>query len=462
MAQSVKRLIPFFRPNAAASGSSAPRDAADQRGLADVLEVVGHHADEPDAEGHRRIERAVDDPVEIAVAERTHELDRARVHGVVIVDQQHARRDAHRGDVVRAVPVAGRPWVEGQPEPLVPPAGRPHLLARRCRRDVIVLDASEVPDEPRNRVCFGVDPEGQLLGAQTVDDVVNERANAVERVDEERRAVHANSLPEGSAGHADRARGLHVGTSGWHYADWRGAFYPKTLATREWLAYYAQRFPTVELNNTFYRLPNRSGFESWAAQTPEGFVFTVKASRYLTHIRRLRDPAEPVARLLDAASGLGEKLGPVLLQFPPSLRLDEPALAAALDAFGGRVRVACEFRHDSWHCDGVYELLRSRDAALALTDRRSRHGPLVRTAAWGFLRMHEGRATPAPCYGHAALTTWVERLADLWGRHADCFVYFNNDHAACAVRDAQTFAALARRRGLDVHEAAPARPPGAD
>jgi len=250
---------------------------------------------------------------------------------------------------------------------------------------------------------------------------------------------------------------LRVGTSGWHYRDWRAVFYPEKLPARRWLEYYAGRFGTVELNNTFYRLPNAAGFRNWKAQTPDDFLFTVKASRFLTHYRRLRDPAEPVERLLAAAGALAEKLGPVLLQLPPNLEIDVPALEEVFDAFGDRVRLVCEFRHASWHCDAVYDLMSARDVSLCLTDRRNRHGPLVRTASWGFVRMHEGVATPRPHYGSRALAAWVARVAAFWGTSGDCFVYFNNDHGGCAIRDAFEFAALARHEGLPVHRASAER-----
>jgi uncharacterized protein YecE (DUF72 family) len=242
---------------------------------------------------------------------------------------------------------------------------------------------------------------------------------------------------------------LRVGTSGWHYADWRGAFYPKGVPQRSWLRYYAEQFPTVELNNSFYRLPDVSGFRRWKEQTPDGFVFTVKASRFLTHYRRLRDPEEPVERLLAAAAGLGEKLGPVLLQLPPDMAVECERLEQTLEAFAGRVQLACEFRHGSWFCDEVYDVLRARDVALCLTDRRNRHGPLVRTASWVFVRMHEGTAAPHPSYGTRALHTWTDRIAELWGTGADGYVYFNNDHFGCAVRNAAEFAAIGERAGLD-------------
>src|SRR5437879_4771400 len=135
---------------------------------------------------------------------------------------------------------------------------------------------------------------------------------------------------------------LYVGTSGWQYRDWRQAFYPKDVPQREWLRYYAGRFATVELNNSFYRLPERSSFERWRDETPEDFVVAVKMSRFLTHLRRLRDPGAPVELFLDHARGLGDKLGPILLQLPPQLKADPERLAGALDRFPENVRVAVE------------------------------------------------------------------------------------------------------------------------
>lgn len=239
-----------------------------------------------------------------------------------------------------------------------------------------------------------------------------------------------------------------VGTSGWQYRHWRERFYPGTLAQGEWLEFYAERFATVEINNTFYNLPRPDVFERWARRTPDDFLFVVKASRYLTHIKKLREPREPVERLMEGASRLGPKLGAVLLQLPPSLRIDVPALEDTLTAFPAGVRIALEPRHASWFDDEVRALLERHGAALSLVDRRNRRSPLWRTADWTYLRLHEGRAAPRPCYGRAALTTWARRLADGWEAGADCYVFFNNDPAACAVRDAIVFARQADRLSL--------------
>jgi uncharacterized protein YecE (DUF72 family) len=239
-----------------------------------------------------------------------------------------------------------------------------------------------------------------------------------------------------------------IGTSGWQYGDWRPAFYPPRLPQARWLEWFSERFATVESNNAFYRLPDGDVFAAWRDRTPDDFVMAVKMSRFLTHIRRLREPEEPVKRFLDRATCLGAKLGPVLLQLPPQLRADLGRLRETLAEFPSSVRVAVEFRHDSWYTPEVRTLLEERGAALCLADRRGPQTPLWRTADWTYLRFHEGRATPRPCYGRAALDAWARRLADGFG-DAEAFVYFNNDPRSCAIANAIEFAGAVRRAGLE-------------
>ena len=247
-----------------------------------------------------------------------------------------------------------------------------------------------------------------------------------------------------------------IGTSGWQYRHWRGRFYPEGLAVPRWLGHYSERFATVEVNNAFYRLPELSTFKKWAEAVGDDFIFAVKASRYLTHVRRLHDPEEPVQRLLERASGLGAKLGPVLLQLPPDLGADLDALDRALGCFPREVRVAVEFRHDGWWSPEAREVLERHGASLCLTDRDGRRSPRWRTADWGYLRLHGGRARPPSCYGRAALQTWADELAELWPPPAELYVYFNNDQNGCAPHDARWLAAAAQRAGL-----APSRVPAA-
>jgi uncharacterized protein YecE (DUF72 family) len=241
---------------------------------------------------------------------------------------------------------------------------------------------------------------------------------------------------------------VRIGTSGWQYRDWAGSFYPAGLAQRGWLESYAERFATVESNNAFYRLPERRIFEAWAERTPPDFLMAVKVSRYLTHIKRLAEPEEPVARFVERVAGLGDKLGPVLLQLPPQLRCDIGRLERTLDRFPAAMKVAVEFRHSTWFVDDVRRLLTERGVALCLADRRKPLTPLWRTTDWTYLRFHEGRAAPRPCYGRQALATWARRLADGWSPDEDVWVYFNNDPNACAPWDAARFARLVRRVGL--------------
>jgi uncharacterized protein YecE (DUF72 family) len=259
-----------------------------------------------------------------------------------------------------------------------------------------------------------------------------------------------------------------VGTSGWQYRDWRGRLYPPDLPQHDWLAYYAGQYATVENNSTFYRLPARDTFGDWQARTPADFVMAIKASRYLTHVKRLRDPEEPVAKLMAAAAGLGGRLGPVLLQLPPNLPADPDRLAACLAAFarhrragrggpgepGGGIRVAVEPRHPSWWTDEVRQVLTGHGAALCWADQHSRPvTPLWRTAGWGYLRFHQGAAQPWPRYGPRALRAWLERVAATWPDEATVYVYFNNDPGGAAVADSAAFAAACRRAGRTVTRA---------
>lgn len=231
-----------------------------------------------------------------------------------------------------------------------------------------------------------------------------------------------------------------VGTSGWQYKDWRGVLYPEGVPQRLWLETYAREFPTVESNNAFYRLPAPETFAAWRERTPGGFVIAVKASRFLTHIKRLDEPEEPVQRLMTAASALKEKLGPILLQLPPTLRAEPGRLDRCLACFPRDVRVAVEPRHGSWWTEEVRDVMRAHGAALCWADRLGRpQNPFWRTAGWGYVRMHQGLRGGVE-YGDTALRTWARRLREAaW---EDVYVYFNNDRGGAAVRNARRFARL--------------------
>ncbi|WP_326628659.1 MULTISPECIES: DUF72 domain-containing protein [unclassified Streptomyces] len=254
---------------------------------------------------------------------------------------------------------------------------------------------------------------------------------------------------------------MFVGTSGWQYKDWRGVLYPPGQPQRLWLEEYARQFATVENNNAFYRLPTAEIFASWRERTPEGFVMAVKASRYLTHLKRLRDPEEPVHRLMDHARGLGDRLGPVLLQLPSHFREDIEALDACLTCFPDTVRVAVELRHTSWWEAErkLRAVLERHGSALCWADRGSRPvTPLWRTASWGYVRFHGGIAEPLPRYGRQALKSWARRIVDTWPDKDDVYVYFNNDLGGAAVVDAAKFARAAAALGRTVSRTPPAPP----
>ncbi|GIM95258.1 DUF72 domain-containing protein [Paractinoplanes toevensis] len=232
---------------------------------------------------------------------------------------------------------------------------------------------------------------------------------------------------------------LKVGTSGWQYRDWKDRFYAG-VPQKRWLEHYAEHYSTVEVNNAFYRLPERDTFEQWRKRTPDDFEIGVKMSRYLTHVKRLREPAEPVARFMSRAEALEGKLGPVLLQLPPTLRADPDALDRTLKEFPRGVRLVVEPRHPSWFTDETRKILERYAAALCWADRKGRPlGPLWTTADFGYLRMHEGRANPWPRYGRTALKSWLDRLAGC----SRAYVFFNNDPGGAAIVDADAMIALA-------------------
>jgi uncharacterized protein YecE (DUF72 family) len=236
---------------------------------------------------------------------------------------------------------------------------------------------------------------------------------------------------------------IRIGCSGWSYEDWRGPVYPADEPEARWLELYAEWFDTVELNASFYRLPTRKAAARWATATPPGFCFAVKASRYLTHVKRLRELPPGLERFYERIEPLREarKLGPVLWQLPPRFRRDDERLAAALDALPPG-RHAFEFRDETWFAADVYALLRAHDVALVVADRAPRKpSPWADTAGWAYLRFHRGRARGGD-YGRRALETWAKRISSARG---DVFAYFNNDWEGFAVADARLLKRLVSR-----------------
>lgn len=230
---------------------------------------------------------------------------------------------------------------------------------------------------------------------------------------------------------------VRIGCSGWNYDDWRERVYPRGCPQRRWLEHYATLFDTVEVNSTFYRLASTAAVRNWLSQTPADFVFAVKASRYLTHMKRLTDMGRGVERFYASIAPLAEspKLGPVLWQLPESFRRDDDRLAAALDRLPPG-RHCFEFRDESWFCDDVCSLLRAYGVALAIGDHPDRpFQPLELTADWTFIRFHRGRRGRRGNYSERELDEWADRIRGL-RRRAEVFAYFNNDWEAFAVRNA--------------------------
>jgi uncharacterized protein YecE (DUF72 family) len=238
-------------------------------------------------------------------------------------------------------------------------------------------------------------------------------------------------------------RPLRIGCSGWNYADWRERVYPKGTPPRRWLAHYATLFDTVEVNSTFYRLARPDAVRRWVAETGDDFVFTVKASRYMTHVRRLKALDEPLARYYEAIEPLAgsPKLGPVLWQLPPNFKRDEDRLADALQRFPSG-RHAFEFRHESWFTEDVFAILRAYGAALVFGDHPERPWqPLELTTDWTLIRFHYGARGRRGNYSETELRSWASRLREV-RPDAEVFAYFNNDWEAFAPRNATRLRAL--------------------
>ena len=214
-----------------------------------------------------------------------------------------------------------------------------------------------------------------------------------------------------------------VGTSGYNYPEWKGAFYPADLATAKMLPYYAGKFPTVEINYTFYRMPTPKLVAGWVAQVPPGFRFTLKAPRRITHDKRLRaaEVADPLRAFLAAAAELGAQRGALLFQLPPNFKKDVGLLNEFLSLLPPRVTAAFEFRHDSWLDDEVYDALKARSVALCVADSEKRETPIVTTADYAYLRLRDEG------YGDADIDRWSDRVRELGERCTDVFVYFKHE-----------------------------------
>jgi uncharacterized protein YecE (DUF72 family) len=230
----------------------------------------------------------------------------------------------------------------------------------------------------------------------------------------------------------------YIGTSGWHYDHWRSRFYPEKLAKPKWLEFYATNFTTVELNNSFYRLPSEAAFVTWRDSSPANFTFAVKVSRFITHIKRLRDTEEAVEKFITRVQILGEKLGPLLYQLPPNMHRDDERLELFLSILPSGMRHVIEFRHQSWLEESVFKILHKYNIGLCVFDMPSLSCPLEVTADFAYVRFHGSTGLYWSCYSDEELADWAKRLADLVVNLKSVYIYFNNDAEAFAVRNAMT------------------------
>ena len=229
-----------------------------------------------------------------------------------------------------------------------------------------------------------------------------------------------------------------IGTSGWHYDDWRHRFYPEKLPKAKWLEFYARHFPTVELNNTFYRLPSENAFTNWYDSSPPDFTFAVKMSRFVTHIKRLKDSEEAVENFIERARILGEKLGPLLYQLPPSMHRNDETLASFLSSLPREFKHVIEFRHQSWLVEEVFAILRQHSAGLCVFDMPDFTCPLLSTADFAYIRFHGSDSLYSSCYSDEELADWAKGIADLAKNLDSIYIYFNNDVQGFALRNAET------------------------
>jgi uncharacterized protein YecE (DUF72 family) len=230
---------------------------------------------------------------------------------------------------------------------------------------------------------------------------------------------------------------IRIGTSGWHYKHWKGPFYPLNIRDSEMLAFYLKHFDTVELNNTFYRLPNKNAVKAWHQHSPEGFLFAVKGSRFITHMKKLSNPAEHIKYFYDTVKFLGPKLGPIVFQLPPKWKCNIERLEAFLNELHKESKYSFEFRDKSWLCSEVYQLLAKHNAALCIYDLKGFESPPEITADFTYIRLHgPSKSAYQGCYDKKALHKWRDRINTWKKRLTAVYIYFDNDQMGYAANNA--------------------------
>jgi uncharacterized protein YecE (DUF72 family) len=229
---------------------------------------------------------------------------------------------------------------------------------------------------------------------------------------------------------------IRIGTSGWVYEHWRGVFYPRDLPQEDWLPFFADHFATVEINNTFYHLPQEETVRNWATLAPKDFLFAVKASRYITHVKNLLDPEKPVATFMDRAGMLGDKLGPILFQLPPHWNVNPERLADFIAVLPGAHRYAFEFRDASWYTDEVFQILQENDCAFCIHNHHDAPSPNRLTADYTYIRFHGPGGSYEGGYRPDVLREWAARMVGWDEDGIDVYCYFNNDPQGHAIKNA--------------------------
>lgn len=232
------------------------------------------------------------------------------------------------------------------------------------------------------------------------------------------------------------AKSIHIGTSGWHYLHWKGPFYPEGLPDELLLEHYVKHFQTAEINNSFYQSPEKETFAQWHDSVPDDFIFSVKASRYITHMKKMKDPDQPVSNFIDRVRVLGKKLGPILFQLPPKLNFNLDRLKGFLNALPGDYRYAFEFRDPSWFTDQAEEALAEKGAAFCIYDFEGRQSPRSVTADFVYVRLHGPDGAYKGKYDDRCLSDWAEAFLSWFNEGKEVFCYFDNDEKGYAAQNA--------------------------
>jgi uncharacterized protein YecE (DUF72 family) len=231
---------------------------------------------------------------------------------------------------------------------------------------------------------------------------------------------------------------IYIGTSGWVYKHWRGVFYPEGLPQTKWLEFYTQHFSTVELNNTFYQLPSEKTFAGWRERSSPDFAYAVKVSRFITHLKKLRNVEEALGNFFSRAQLLGEKLGPLLYQLPPNMPRNDAILWDFLQLLPPRLHHVFEFRHESWFDEEIFDLLRKHKAGLCIFDMPGLITPVIATTDFTYIRFHGSSGLYSSCYADTELEKWAERIGSLGKDLEAIYIYFNNDAEGSAISNAKT------------------------